>query len=701
MIPRTPVLGKLPTLLLRNVKPPPTPVIDGTPVRTVSSMLDHGFTDEELEAVVELASVAPESDPAWSAAYPEVLKSSCAYFASEVLRGPSKEPYNGKFLLGRHHIEWDELIATQQRINILAARDHGKSYFFTFAYPIWKAGFNAPGSEGYIFSATEDQAVAFLTMIKEEIEKNQKLQHLLPIGTVRSKPGIWSRTQITLRNGSVIKARGFGTKVRGGHPDWVICDDVLNDDDIYSDLIRQRNIDYFLSAISGMVHPTDQLIVVGTPMHEMDLYGVLANTEQVLKIAGDVSKEDLQGYVYECRKYPCKDPETGELLFPERYDEKALKLKRIELKTAARFAREFLCEPLSDEASLFPAKLFRQDGMRQPYVLGLPAGYWEKQGCLRYTGVDIALSAETGADYFVIFTVAVDPRGNRWLANLIRHKGLAFHEQIELIKEENLLMRPEIIHIEANQAQRVWTDEVARTSDAQVRRFFTTGIGGRQPDNAWKKGATQVAVNKHHIDRGVPALRLSLEHNKWKIPRGDDNSIEQTNVWIKEMGCIGWIDGKVQTVAGHDDTVMACWMCDTAVRMGGVDLSYIDHEDEQSKDVLASPVVSTKEMPEHDFLVAERRALAAVQQGRRVVDVTADAYESRVRAAIKAYASDSYDQDEYARAARALQEIKRLDAAFGVRSADFPVGNEGSDGYVESDDSQGEGAPSFEDLGVI
>jgi hypothetical protein len=261
VIPRTPVLGKLPSLLLRNLKPPPTPVIGGVAVRSVVSMLDQGFSDKELDAVVELASAAPEADPAWAAAYPEVLKASCAYFASEVLRGPKKEPYNGKFLLGRHHLEWDDLISEFKRINILAARDHGKSFMFTWAYPIWKAGFNAPGSEGYIFSATEEQAVSFLTMIKDEIEQNQKMQHLLPIN--RTKPGVWSRTQITLRNGSIIKARGFGTKVRGGHPNWVVCDDVLNDDDIYSDLIRQRNIDYFLSAISGMVHPTDQLIVIG------------------------------------------------------------------------------------------------------------------------------------------------------------------------------------------------------------------------------------------------------------------------------------------------------------------------------------------------------------------------------------------------------------------------------------------------------
>lgn len=920
---RTPVVPKLPKLLLRNIKPPRTPVVGKVKVQQVDNLVDRIFSDEELDAVVELASLSPESDPAWAETYPAMIRESCALFASEYLSGPKHAPYGGKFLLGDHHLEWDELLQEHNRLNILAARDHGKcrpagsrvqaadgrqipveqwaggevvafdeqsqrhvvaqstpsrwiskspcyrittrtgrtdvvadrhrmltaggwrygrqleagqriaaprtvptaadqrwtpglawllglvlgdggltqsvgltidddrlvdaavaaaaesgweitggplqyrltarwsrsgsplewvrelgiagckstdkhlpaavlqladdqvaevlaglldsdghvsehgggcvewystsealaqstlhllarlgivavkrpkrgrynggdhwswrvtvrgesllrlarqvkprgckaaqlrelaavqetkrpagsidlvphrgrwmtrrrarrlgcswadvevlwdeiiaveyvgeldvycihvpgyetfvgedlihhnSYFFTFAYAIWQAGFHSPGAEGYIFSATEEQAVGFLARIKNEIETNPRLRWLLPGGS-RTKPGIWSRRQITLSTGSVIKARGFGTKVRGGHPKWLVCDDVLNDDDIYSDLIRQRNVDYFLSAIAPMVHPIDgQIVVVGTPMHEMDLYGVLADNEETLALVGEIASEDLAGYIFECRKYPAIRAD-GSFLFPERYDERALKFRRIELKSAARFAREFLCQPLSDEASLFPAYLFRQEGMQLPYVLGLPAEYWERQGCLRYTGVDIAMSAETGGDYFIIFTIAVDKQGNRWIANIRRHKGLKFREMVAMIMEENVLMRSEIIHIEANQAQRVWGDEVVEQSDAPVRRFFTSGVGGRQPLDGWKKGATQVSVNKHHIDRGVPSLRMGLEHKKWRIPRGDTESIQLTTEWIKEMGSIGWIDGKVQSVGAHDDLVMAC-----------------------------------------------------------------------------------------------------------------------------------------------
>ena len=683
---RTPVIGKLPKVLLRNSKPVPTPVIEGSPVRPVAELVQLSqWTDQDVEGIVQLAGVAPESDPAWSDIHEQLLSSSCAFFAAEVIQGPREAPYNGRFILGQHHLEWDDLVNKHKRLCILAARDHGKSYFFTIAFAIWKAGYNAPGSEGIIFSATQPQAEEFLGKIKNELLSNPKLAHLVPYTGDR----FWSARKITLRNGSVIRAAGFGVKVRGGHPDWVVCDDVLNDDDIYSETTRRRNIDYFLSAISGMVHRTKQLIVVGTPMHQGDLYATLE-----------------EGGEYECREYPALDKDGGAPLWPERYSMDDLEAKRRELRSEARFAREYLCQPLSDEASLFPSKLFEGPDVRVPYILGLGADYWEKRGCMRYTGVDIAMSAETGGDYFVIFTVAVEENGTRWLANIRRGKGWSFTRQIDEIKEEYYLMRPDMVHIEANQMQRVWTDEVARTTDIPVRRFFTLGVGGRQPMNNWKKGATSVSVNKHHIDRGVPAMRMSLEHRKWRIPRGDQRSIELTDIWIGEMGAMGWIDGKVQSVGQHDDLVMACWMADTAIRMGGTRFGFLEGDMKQkTPELLAAPVVTDEVAIEVDYLEAERHALAAVQEGRPIDMLTADSYMGRVRSMLRDYAERSFDHGDNDRAVRALEEIKRLDALFKFRSYDAGFKNvvKGDSAEYRAADSwkPNESAPNADDLGIL
>ncbi len=194
------------------------------------------------------------------------LRKDLAYFAENVLHMEIVD----------HHKDWSRLCATHRRICINAARDHGKSYFWCFAYAIWRAyyhwvppaireGFRSipKTSLGYIFSNTQDQAIKHLTLIKEEILTNPKLAHLIPPGKGASGPAGWSQKEIKLQNGATIRAFGWGSSVRGAHPGWIICDDVLNDESIYSEMVRRKQKDYFFSAVTPMLIPGGQFAVVG------------------------------------------------------------------------------------------------------------------------------------------------------------------------------------------------------------------------------------------------------------------------------------------------------------------------------------------------------------------------------------------------------------------------------------------------------
>jgi hypothetical protein len=211
----------------------------------------------------------------------------------------------------------------------------------------------------------------------------------------------------------------------------------------------------------------------------------------------------------------------------------------------------------------------------------------------RYTGVDFAMSASAEADFTVIFTIALDENGVRWIVDIQRGKGWGYQEQLDRIKEVYAKYLPDVIHAEANQMQRIFTDEVVRETDIPIRKFFTSGVMPRQP---WRRGMTQLTMGKHHIDRGVPSMRMSLENRKWRIPRGDAKSIEITDIWIGEMMAMGWLNGRVNSVGDHDDTVMACWMADTAARMGGFRFSFGD--DATEKGVVPEMSVPGQEVPE-------------------------------------------------------------------------------------------------------
>jgi hypothetical protein len=449
------------------------------------------------------------------------------------------------------------------------------SHFWSLGYPIWMAGWVRPKSLGYIISSSQETACDLLNLVKEELLNNPKLAHLVPKNTERR----WSKSRIVLANGSVIRARGMGVRLRGAHPQWIVCDDCLSDDDIYSATIRRRTIDFFLSAISNMVVPGGSLIVVGTPMHYADLYGYLRGTGR-----------------YWCRKYPAID-KFGVALFPERYDRESLRKKQQEIGTA-RFAREFLCQPLSDEASMFPSKLFEGGDVLLPYRMGLPAAYWEERGWVRYTGVDFAMSTSASADWTVIFTVAVDTLGNRWVVSIRRGQGWGFHKQLDIIKEEYVLYRPDVITVESNQFQRIFTDELIRETDMPIRRFFTAGVQPKQP---WRKGMSTLTMGKHHLDRGVPSLRMSLENRKWRWPRGDAESIELTDYVFGELQAMSFQDGRVVSVGDHDDTVMAMWMTDVSVRMGGFRFSFGEEgENAQSPMANVPPPMVTEQQPTAD-----------------------------------------------------------------------------------------------------
>lgn len=512
--------------------------------------------DGDLE---RLANIPHPGTDSWEHETERMLKASCALFASEVLTGPYEEPYSGRFLISQHHYEWDDLIRLHRRLCVLSSRDHGKTYMFDFAYPIWNA-WKHPNKATFIFSATKDQAIRILADIKLEFETNPRLSYLVPPSTSRKR---WSSTLIELNNGASIYARGFGTKIRGAHPIAVVVDDGLNDETIYSDLVRNKQIEYYHTAIANMVTPDGQIIVVGTPFHSGDLYADLKDNPE-----------------YHFARFPAICP-SGKALWPQRYSIEQLQRKKREIGEI-RFAREFMVDPVADDMSLFPLYLFRGEPAEQPTLtLGMPLEVWRELGVTPYMGVDFAISSSVQADYTVIWVMGRDRFGNRWLIDLYREKGLAYQAQLSKINEIGRKYDPALVFLEANQMQRIFGDELIRTTDLPIKQF-TTGAA------------------KNTLDKGVPSLRVLLENGKFRIPRGDRRSVELTNTWIEEMRAFTFQEGKLQSVGTHDDTVMACWICDQAIRAGGFSFDF--GEDVQTDQAAMNQLIAelTGQTPETD-----------------------------------------------------------------------------------------------------
>lgn len=465
-----------------------------------------------------------------------LLRNDLAYFAEEFLR----------MEISDHHKSWSKLVAKHKKLCIEAPRDHGKSFMFSFAYAIWRAYFNwipktllssefksVPRiSVGYIFSNTQDQAVKLLEIIKTEIETNEKLAFLIP-----ARKDVWSKTEIKLSNGAIIRARGWGQSVRGAHPVWVICDDCLNDETIYSEMTRNKQVDYFFSAVTPMLVPGGQLIVVGTPFHQEDLYQRLSNNT-----------------AYFFHRSPALS-DSGEPLWPTRYTKQML-VQRKEEVGSTRFAREYLCLPISEESSLFPERILTSCFDHQ-YEMPNYLSKEDRKELRIFTGVDLALSSTVGADYTVITTLGVDKFKNRWIVDVRRKRGLSMMEQLREIEDVYKVYRPCKVLIEDNAFQRVFRDELIRNTDIPVEGFTTS------------------AHNKNALDRGVPSLQILFENKKFIIPRKTQRDRDITDQLVNELKCFTWVNGKLQGLGAHDDMVMSLWIANEAVNSISFDFHFV------------------------------------------------------------------------------------------------------------------------------
>lgn len=478
---------------------------------------------------------APKYTDRLSQSIEEILRTrNLTYFITSVMPD---------FQLSWHHLEWGDLVHRYNKLCINAARDHGKSFYFSNAYCAWKLySYAKPKStqfsarptksnsnRGYLFSFSLQQSVDLMEILKGTIESNDILKDRLYPDSKNS--GAWASTNIVCKNGARLTCKGFGSSVRGAHPYWIVVDDGLKDNVIYSQLQRQKSIDYFHSVIMNMLVPGGQIIVVGTPFHASDLYGDL-------KSKSIFATNNKKGWFV--IEYPAIFPD-GRILWPQRWsffdlmDKKATQGNII-------FSRENLCRPITNESSIFPLKILERSLVRmENYVLVRNRDDFPIKFNKVVVGCDFAISANVGSDYTVFSVWGVDDEtGERWLIHFYRDKGKTFHEQMQVLKGINARFRPDSMVMEQNTFQQIFVQE----SDKQGLPVIghTTGI------------------DKYDLKTGWPGLAIDFERGKIHIPIGDKYSQDVKDLIFSDLGSVAFTDKGLESVGEHDDISSSFWL---------------------------------------------------------------------------------------------------------------------------------------------
>lgn len=439
------------------------------------------------------------------------------------------------FQMSWHHLEWGDLVHHHNKLCIEAARDHGKSYYFSNAYAIWQLYRYSPpkvqqfskrpsksnSNRGFLFSFSLQQAVDLIEILKGTIEGNDTLrERLMPSNT---KEGAWASTNIVCKNGARLTGKGFGSSVRGAHPYWIIVDDGLKDNVIYSQLQRQKSIDYFHSVIMNMLVPGGQIIVVGTPFHANDLYGDL--------------KTKKGWFVIE---YPAIFPD-GRILWPQRWSFRDL-LDKKNTQGNIIFSRENLCRPIVSDSSIFPLSILKRGLVRmENYTLVSSRDDFPIRFAKVVTGCDFSISANVGADYFCFSTFGIDEDNGMWLLNMKLGKGKTYDEQLQILKGINVRFRPDVMVFESNVFQQIFTEGATKYGMPVV------------PHNT--------GAEKNDLSKGWMQISVLFERGLMHIPYGDKYSQDIKDIIFEQLGSVAFTDkGGLESVGSHDDCCSSMWL---------------------------------------------------------------------------------------------------------------------------------------------
>lgn len=161
---------------------------------------------------------------------------------------------------------------------IAAPRESAKSTIVTLEYVVYCICYKL---EDFIviISSTADQAVSFLSNIKQELEKNTRLIQDFPeVCEIGKKPNPlrWTQKEIITKNSVSVLALGTGQQMRGRknrehRPSLIILDDVETDESFQTPENYDKLNDWLTKAVLKAGTSTTNVVYVGTIHHYSSL----------------------------------------------------------------------------------------------------------------------------------------------------------------------------------------------------------------------------------------------------------------------------------------------------------------------------------------------------------------------------------------------------------------------------------------------
>ena len=404
----------------------------------------------------------------------------------------------------------------EERLCIMSPRGHAKTEIFSVCYVLWKS-IKSNDKEVVIISATDNQSMRIIRRMRLMIESNDFLMEFKP----KARSSFWSKSQIVLTNKTRITSSPFTDTIRGNRIDLCVCDDILK-----KELSEQSpSITKFFEIVEPAVDTEgSQLIVVGTPQSSYDLLHVLS--------------EEGSGYAFkhfQCCKELNGSICVGPVIFPERWTLEKLQ-QRFKNMGMAAFMQEYMCVPIQPGDIIFDYETLIKPNIDEG-IEELTGGTF---GYTYWLGVDVALSSDRAADFSAYIVLEKRPGDTTYRVVRVERpsKGTPTDQQINRIKELNKQFKFNTILIE-NKGNSMSIVENLR------RDMETAGITREFPTTHAEK------------ERVILKLQGMLANSHLNMLPESKLINELKSIGVKHSIRAGRSFEKIESLTGHDDTVMA------------------------------------------------------------------------------------------------------------------------------------------------
>lgn len=359
-------------------------------------------------------------------------------------------------ILGSVHeeiCEWWQRQEAKSNQLLLLPRDHMKSALA--GYRVAQRIAKDPIARIMYLSSTTALAEKQLKFIKD-ILTSDTFQYYWPdhIKSIEQERSKWTNSEIVIDHpkrtaegirDSTVYTGGLTTSITGLHADVIVLDDVVVQENAYTEEGREK-VRRQYSLLSSIGGAEAEEWVVGTRYDPRDLYNDLISMEaEVINKEGEVIEREPVYEVFE-RKVEDRGDGTGQFLWPrqQRYDgkwfgfnDRILAEKRAKYLDRRQFRAQYYNDPNDPTDGAIDRTKFQYYDKK--YLNRSGGRWWFKDRPLNiFASIDFAFSKSKRADFTALVVIGIDPDKQIYVLDIARLKTDRISDYYKLILEYHI-----------------------------------------------------------------------------------------------------------------------------------------------------------------------------------------------------------------------------------------------------------------------